>query len=824
MEKRSILASLLLLVVGLQTVRAQGFRVYKSDGTVAQFSLRTDSIVFYDGIGTDQDFGPFMPVNQCIVGTWYKSKNEVIIFNENGTTNYMEGATYEFFPYQGTVIISNASGAPISYFKVLKVTEEQMIVAMPGSEKLSIYSTKPVQFVTGITLSETFISLQPDESKRLTATVVPADADNPAVTWTSSNEAVAEVISNGLVVAVAAGNCTITCAATDGSGVKAECQVNVGNLDNEITFNIGTKASTRADLYGGDAAAEKLQNQFIVYGTKHAAAEDGTVDNDEVVFKNYKVEYTANSAGHTTSNTNNWEYVGLTPYAAAKVSPAATQQAIKFWDYSAENGYTFYGIASKADIETNNKITITKTTSGSTVYDKGYSVVIKSGADLDKLFVADRTPVAKADYNKPVTLKFRNFGTRVRVGFYETIPGYTVTINKFYTDADAGAVVTSFTPMVDPNETNFAAALQNVKTDPGVSGNTVTVSYYNGTNGPENQVKLTNSTVEYNYALTLGTGVVGTVLNTSSATPTWDKTAGAYTTVYPFEANINPMLVKVDYTLTAEDGSGETIVVQGANAVVPVEYVKWKSNFAYTYIFKIAPNTNGTTDGTVQGLYPITFDAVVVDVADDKTQETITNFEDNSVTTYANGSKVTENNEYKVGKAIYVVKTNNATGGVIAPAAIGSVANNALVYTATTGGDAISEATVKAKLTGSPNGITLAPLAPAATLVADGKVPAADETNYEFGSNGAVTFTPAAAGTYVYVFTRTAYVAPTYTAVGEAAFAPATTYYFKTGDNVYYPAAGINAENFAANKASLYTLTDAGTAGEYDIKVIKVVA
>jgi hypothetical protein len=375
--------------------------------------------------------------------------------------------------------------------------------------------------------------------------------------------------------------------------------------------------------------------------------------------------------------------------------------------------------------------------------------------------------------------------------------------------------------MDDANTTNFAAALQNVKTDPGVSGNTVTVSYYNGTNGPVNQVKLTNSTVEYNYALTLGTGVVGTPLETSSATPTWDKTAGAYTTVYPFEANTNPMLVKVDYTLTAEDGSGETIVVQGANAVVPVEYVKWKSNFAYTYIFKIAPNTNGTTDGTVQGLYPITFDAVVVDVADDKTQETITNFEDNSVTTYANGSKVTVNNEYKVGEAIYVVKTNNATGGVIAPEGIGDVANYAQVYTATTTGDAISEATVKAKLTGSPNGITLTAVTPAATRVADGKVPAADNTKYDFGSNGAVTFTPAA-GTYVYVFTRTAYVAPTYTAVGEAAFSDSETYYLKTGDNVYYPAAGINAGNFEANKASLFTQTAAGTAGVYDIKVIKI--
>ena len=106
MKLKSIFAALLLLVAGLQTAWGQGFRVYKSDGTVAQFSLRTDSIVFYDGIGTDEDFGPFTPVNQCIVGTWYKSRNETVTFREDGTTDYISGATYKFLPYQGTIVIN----------------------------------------------------------------------------------------------------------------------------------------------------------------------------------------------------------------------------------------------------------------------------------------------------------------------------------------------------------------------------------------------------------------------------------------------------------------------------------------------------------------------------------------------------------------------------------------------------------------------------------------------------------------------------------------------------------------------------------------------
>ncbi|MBR1683046.1 MAG: hypothetical protein IJ700_08755 [Bacteroidaceae bacterium] len=594
--------------------------------------------------------------------------------------------------------------------------------------------------------------------------------------------------------------------------------------DGAINFGFNFQNVTRADQVGVDAATT-LQNQFIVYGTKHASAEAADASNDEVVFQNYVVEYEENSAGHTASNTHNWEYVGKTHYDAAKVSPAITgSQAIKYWDYSAVQGYTFYGIASKADIATNNKVTVTKTTTGTTVYDKGYSVVLSSGANLDQLFVADRKPVAKTDFNKPVTLTFRNFGARVRVGFYETIPGYTVTINKFYADDDAATAITSFAPMADA-KTTFTAALQNISTTPtSPATNTMTVSYYDNTDASiENHVKLTASTVDYDYNFALGNGVVGSVLGTSAASPTWDN-SGNYTTVYPFEANTNPMLIKVDYTLTAEDGASETIVVQGANVVVPTQYVKWKSNFAYTYLFKISDNTNGTTDGTTQGLYPITFDAVTVAVADDNTQETVTTFEDYSVTTYANGSKVTTNDEYKAGEDIYVVKTNNSTGAVIAPTAIGASANNAQVYVATTTGDVISEATVKARLTGSPNGITLTATTSdeIATLVQN--VPAADGTNYDFGTNGAVKFTPspAAAATYVYVFTRTANVAPGYNPVGSGTYSGGTTYYFKTTGDVYYPAEGINAGNFDTYKASLYTQTSAGTAGEYDIKVIKV--
>ena len=87
-----------------------------------------------------------------------------------------------------------------------------------------------------------------------------------------------------------------------------------------------------------------------------------------------------------------------------------------------------------------------------------------------------------------------------------------------------------------------------------------------------------------------------------------------------------------------------------------------------------------------------------------------------------------------------------------------------------------------------------------------------------------VMFTPSAANTYyAYVYTTTAYVAPTYKAA-TGAYDSGTTYYMKTADNVYYAVVVTSAAAFAEHQANLYVVdpTAAGTPGVYDVKVIKV--
>lgn len=446
--------------------------------------------------------------------------------------------------------------------------------------------------------------------------------------------------------------------------------------DNEeevaIVFGNQTGRPTRAGEVGGAEAAAKLNNNFIVYGFKYEGSEDLTsTANDQVVFDKYNVNYEEGTAGTTESNTANWEYVGYETHQGS----SEKDQTIKYWDYSAE-GYVFSAVSGLG-------VEATKTTTGSTVYDKGWTVNIPAGGDLSTLYASDRNPVAKADFGNTVTLTFRALGTKVRFAMYETVPGYSVHVDKFYYDNTSWK----------NTETNFAinGTFKNAKAD---AVTPLTVTYYDNASGIENRPKVTFNDGD----VTTGTwGIFGAniqaspALGTTSVEATYDQSDKSYTMILPYESQAlstpedNILELYVDYTLTSTGGSGEQIHVKHASAKVPTNYTQWRPNFAYTYIFKISDNTNGTTgdpndpdDPTddpgddPKGLFPITFDAAVIADETDL-QETITTVSEPSITTYAKGKIVTENDEYTAGDVYFSVMAGD-------PATLQNLVNHGEVF------------------------------------------------------------------------------------------------------------------------------------------------
>lgn len=88
-----------------------------------------------------------------------------------------------------------------------------------------------------IKLNKTSTGILVGKSEQLIATVIPADAPNKNVTWSSDNTSVASVDSNGIVTGVAKGTANITAKTVDG-GYTATCNVNVRTKIQFVSYSV----------------------------------------------------------------------------------------------------------------------------------------------------------------------------------------------------------------------------------------------------------------------------------------------------------------------------------------------------------------------------------------------------------------------------------------------------------------------------------------------------------------------------------------------------------------------------------------------------------
>ncbi len=179
---------------------------------------------------------PYEVDNSMVVGTWYATDGSHFNLNADGTTDFPNGATYEFMPMHGHLLIYDATGLPSRVLPLIKVTTEYLLAVDYGTGTFTYYTNSSFM-VSGLTLSQSSLTLTPQATAQLTVTVTPSNALNSNVVWSSSNENVATVNNTGLVTAVASGNCTITATATDGSGMTATCQVTVSQSVTSIMLN-----------------------------------------------------------------------------------------------------------------------------------------------------------------------------------------------------------------------------------------------------------------------------------------------------------------------------------------------------------------------------------------------------------------------------------------------------------------------------------------------------------------------------------------------------------------------------------------------------------
>jgi uncharacterized protein YjdB len=149
--------------------------------------------------------------------------------------------------------------------------------AQDGSNLSASCTVTVKQAVSGITLNKIAESLNVGQTDILIATLLPADATNKDVTWTSSDNNIVTVDNTGKITAIKAGTAVITVTTVDGSKT-ATCSVTV--TDN-------SRAILAITMSNGERKEFDLSSDEV---TKFVTWYNGNTSTSYAITKNYNVK------------------------------------------------------------------------------------------------------------------------------------------------------------------------------------------------------------------------------------------------------------------------------------------------------------------------------------------------------------------------------------------------------------------------------------------------------------------------------------------------------------------------------------------------------
>ena len=313
-----------------------------------------------------------------------------------------------------------------------------------------------------------------------------------------------------------------------------------------ITFS-GSEGREDAVTRAAGTPLNEKATSFQVWGHKDMSYSAGAYGGMQTVFPGYTVSWVTNTAYTTTSNTNDWEYVG-------------GDQTIKFWDWSAK-AYRFFAVTDwgtssgaggtygPSNIYQSYNISMPADCSGTTKDE--IAANIAATPYFSRLWFSTGVPADYPDkqFGKPVQLEFLKPYARVRFIFKYTYPREGIKLEDItFKPTSAGSKIVrkgTFTviyPLTGTATAEWFEMTPNSSDDPDVN---------KALNAFEEDFDPEDDTKEYSA----------------------DCPGGWYTVL--------PNNTQGSYTLSAK--------VNGANktAVVPADYMQWLPGYSYTYIFKI---------------------------------------------------------------------------------------------------------------------------------------------------------------------------------------------------------------------------------------------
>ena len=440
----------------------------------------------------------------------------------------------------------------------------------------------------------------------------------------------------------------------------------VETLSNAIGFQMAKKNMTTTKA---PALQSKGHYNFGVWGYKKLTATSGSA-----IMENYLVGYMdeANHKGYYMTDDNQttlgdkdgvangksqWAYekLGSSDYTYdgsdgyykntdMKYMSNSANQFLRYWDKSTEST-KFFAYAPYLNADEADRVKFEYNTDQMMTLPLSERKVEKGEDESLAEYMVATQEVTKANYNNDVQLHFRRLNAKVNIKFYETIEGYNVKIVDLQSGTIPGvtAVPAKMTTTSGSTTYTYGTQYKSTKVEVKFDGVTTTtgttplsiIDYQYGTATPYDQASPDYMTftapqdddvcsAPEGYISGKGVTIDGTLISDDATAKTKASKSPSTYFVIPKQPTDNSGLTfHVTYELTALQ-TDEKITVHNATVHVPEANCKWEAGKAYTYIFRITKNSNGSTDpskpinpaeptpDTDKALYPIVFDGCTV--------------------------------------------------------------------------------------------------------------------------------------------------------------------------------------------------------------------
>lgn len=151
---KKIICTFLLLCIAATTLSAQtilkGDMNDDNEVTIADVTSVVNVVLGktpLETISAGCSCEPYQVDNSSVVGSWSTPDGTSFQFNEDGTTTFPGGATYEFMPMQGRLLVYDAENQPVKAIPILKV-ESEKILTVDYATNTFTYFTKAAPAVT----------------------------------------------------------------------------------------------------------------------------------------------------------------------------------------------------------------------------------------------------------------------------------------------------------------------------------------------------------------------------------------------------------------------------------------------------------------------------------------------------------------------------------------------------------------------------------------------------------------------------------------------------------------------------------------------------